>query len=501
MSFKIIPPGDRITKGSVLNQLVDVIQEDLSGSATRRKYQVFVTGGVGPGITSSLFQTIYDQDFSLQTANPILDITVGLFTGSMTITSSNASGAPSKDQAGKYLFASNSIMLREKMDIYQQFAAKLKGDPLGPFTTPYGTNVTTGINKTGANSLINNNLIGEAIFLSFKRLFSRDSIKRETFAMRWYDRLNDVPMMTYSALDSATSTQQLTLPTQAGVLTGALGSTMTGPGNLMQTSSGSVRIITDFNAANSIQNTPGGTVGNLYFADNATAGKEIGLIYYDAGIVVLNARKACDGNQAVIGTVSAMRSGQITPYLNSPYGIIPDGKTLIGAPQSGNGDSSINGGSQFINDPPTWTPPATGVVAFPLHYEDARNSGARFVPDFFYSGSMDNIIDHVASCRLSSGSLTAATFQNNTEINSKIYLCRANASSFNFSSNPTFVNSANSIVVVPTGDDTGLERTFTFITTVGLYDGQNNLLAVGKLSRPVEKNDEKDLTIRVRLDF
>ena len=67
--------------------------------------------------------------------------------------------------------------------------------------------------------------------------------------------------------------------------------------------------------------------------------------------------------------------------------------------------------------------------------------------------------------------------------------------------NYKYVNSTNDIVVVPTGDDTGLERSFTFITTVGLYDGQNNLLAVGKLSRPVEKNDDKDLTIRVRLDF
>jgi hypothetical protein len=379
-------------------------------------------------------------------------------------------------------------MLREKMDVYQQFAARLKGDPLSPFTTPYGTNVATGINKTGANSLINNNLIGEAIFLSFKRLFSRDSIKRETFAMRWYDRLNDLSTRTYAALDSTDATL-VTLPNQGNILSG---SGTSGPGNLMQTSSGSVRIITDFNAANSIQNTPGGTVGNLYFADNATAGKEIGLIYYDAGIVVLNARKACDGNQAVLGTVSAMRSGQLTPYSGAPYGVIPDGKTLLGAPQSANGDPSINGGTQAFTDTP---------ITSPTHYEFARNSGARFVPDFFYSGSMDNIIDHVASCRLSSGSLTAATFQNNTEINSKIYLCRANASSFNFSSNPTFVNSANSIVVVPTGDDTGLERTFTFITTVGLYDGQNNLLAVGKLSRPVEKNDEKDLTIRVRLDF
>ena len=70
-TFKELTAADIKTSRSFLNQLVDVISEDISGSTTRRKYQVFVTGGVGPGITSSLFQTVYDQDFSLQTANPV----------------------------------------------------------------------------------------------------------------------------------------------------------------------------------------------------------------------------------------------------------------------------------------------------------------------------------------------------------------------------------------------------------------------------------------------
>ena len=45
------------------------------------------------------------------------------------------------------------------------------------------------------------------------------------------------------------------------------------------------------------------------------------------------------------------------------------------------------------------------------------------------------------------------------------------------------------------------KKSFSFVTTVGLYDANEQLLAVAKLSRPVEKNDEKDLTFRVRLDF
>ena len=79
--FKELTPGNIKSSRSYLSQLIDVLQEDISGSSSRRKYQVFVTGGVGPGVTSSLFQTVYDQDFSLQTANAVMDMTVGLFEG------------------------------------------------------------------------------------------------------------------------------------------------------------------------------------------------------------------------------------------------------------------------------------------------------------------------------------------------------------------------------------------------------------------------------------
>ena len=78
-TYKAIDPSDINTATSFLNQLIDVIQEDISSSVSRRKYQVFVTGGLGPGVTSSLFQTVYDQDFTLQTANAVFDCTIGIF--------------------------------------------------------------------------------------------------------------------------------------------------------------------------------------------------------------------------------------------------------------------------------------------------------------------------------------------------------------------------------------------------------------------------------------
>ena len=105
-TFKEISAADIKTSRSALNQLVDIIQEDVSGSITRKSYEVFVTGGVGPGVTSSLFQTVYDQDFTLQSANAIFDMSVGLNPKGDIIT--NASTG--EDSSGKKLFPSSSLI-------------------------------------------------------------------------------------------------------------------------------------------------------------------------------------------------------------------------------------------------------------------------------------------------------------------------------------------------------------------------------------------------------
>mgnify|MGYP003980573421 FL=1 len=125
---------------------------------------------------------------------------------------------------------------------------------------------------------------------------------------------------------------------------------------------------------------------------------------------------------------------------------------------------------------------------------------AKYIPDLLVSASIDQILDHFATCRFQSGTLTAMTFQNVTTINSTLIFCRATADEFNYSTNPTFTNTSGRIRVVDQGQEDS-QRSFTFPTTVGLHDEFGNLLAVAKLSRPIEKNDERDVTFRVRLDF
>jgi hypothetical protein len=87
-------------------------------------------------------------------------------------------------------------------------------------------------------------------------------------------------------------------------------------------------------------------------------------------------------------------------------------------------------------------------------------------------------------------------FNNTTELNSTIYFCRANHNEFNYSANPTYVTASKIRV-----KDQKLDQPISYPTTVGLYSADNELLAVAKLSEPLKKSPDQELTLRVRLDY
>jgi len=367
---------------------VDIINTDISASSTRRKFQVFVTGGVGPGVTSSLFQTVYDQDFTLQTANPVFDLTVGLAEDSEVVTNAG----PTTDANGKLLFGSDTLMMREKIDLYQQFAQNLLGDAASVFTA-----------RSGSNSYE----IKEAAFLCFKRLFARDQMKRETFALRYFPSA--------SAADGATSQ------------------------NLRSAPASTTKILTDINSSVNKEFTFGGQVSTV--VDSANTTSPLGLLYIDKGIFVMDLSRSMDQSVMITGSNDGVTATG-TAYLSGTFD-----KLLL-------------------------------------------------------SASIDDIVDHIASTRFLSGTVdqTAVTFQNITNINSSLFFARLAADEFNYSSNPTYVDSANRIVVIDEGQEE-TQRSFTFVSSIGLYDAYDNLLAVSKLSRPVLKDDERDITFKVRLDY
>lgn len=87
-------------------------------------------------------------------------------------------------------------------------------------------------------------------------------------------------------------------------------------------------------------------------------------------------------------------------------------------------------------------------------------------------------------------------FNNTTELNSTVYFCRVNHNEFNYSSNPTYLESSRIRVKTQATDDP-----VAYITTVGLYNDNNELLAVAKLSEALKKTSSTEFTIRARLDY
>jgi len=101
-----------------------------------------------------------------------------------------------------------------------------------------------------------------------------------------------------------------------------------------------------------------------------------------------------------------------------------------------------------------------------------------------------------ASCDSLRNRMYDLSFNNTTELNSTIYFCRTNHDEFNYSSNPTYLSSSR-IVVKNSEEDVPV----SYITTVGLYSADNELLATAKLSEPLKKDPTVELTVRVRLDY
>ena len=88
-------------------------------------------------------------------------------------------------------------------------------------------------------------------------------------------------------------------------------------------------------------------------------------------------------------------------------------------------------------------------------------------------------------------------FNNTTELNSTIYFTRANTGDFNYSSNPTYLSASK----IRVKGENPFAEPVSYITTVGLYSADNELLAVAKLSEPLKKTPSNELTLRVRLDY
>ena len=82
-------------------------------------------------------------------------------------------------------------------------------------------------------------------------------------------------------------------------------------------------------------------------------------------------------------------------------------------------------------------------------------------------------------------------------ISSDYVFVRARNSEFNYSENPSFISGSTGEVIF----SNFINAPQTYITTVGMYNDMNELIAVAKMSRPLLKDFTKEALIRVKLDF
>ena len=551
-SYISIDRSNITNKKSKVRQLVDIVQLDIASTdsnSTRKSYEVFVSGVSDQNITSSLYQTVFDQSFALGTANPLFDITIGslLEESGSTLTVNGISSGLSRDAGGKIIgFNSDGSnpMMREKINVYRQFAQNLLGDADAAFFLPHSaTAEAEGLNDAGRKTGTLAKKIKGAVFICFRRLFTRDNIHKGSFGLK----LHKSAVRTYSDFLGTDST---------GTAKTNLDSEVTD--SLASSESNTLYVIDDALSATNLTISPiAGEVSTLKDA----SGNHVGVIFYDSGIIVLDAERSFDVDQLIRGVINSVSTADA--FLGGAdrddekfvaYGKINSGdplkyfypvylnqntandRTRLGGGsanfsvflEEGDANTNIAIPLYMPNTLPstssttsgTETRPSALDLKYPLlvtgsnivgssdYYTSVTNgshkipSGSSLLNDSFYpglwtSGTIDEVLDHICTTRFGRGNNSSMTFRNETFINSSFIFCRAAPTQLNYSTNPTYTDDKGDIVAI----DKDTNDTFSYVTTIGLYDAAGELLAVAKTSRPIEKNPETDLSIRIRLDY
>lgn len=113
--------------------------------------------------------------------------------------------------------------------------------------------------------------------------------------------------------------------------------------------------------------------------------------------------------------------------------------------------------------------------------------------------SRSNNSDGLNTQRLFDAISLGSSFSLNSQetITSDYVFVRARNSEFNYSENPSFISGSTGEVIY----SNFINQPQVYLTTVGMYNDSNDLLAVAKISRPLLKDFTKEALIRVKLDF
>jgi len=177
-------------------------------------------------------------------------------------------------------------------------------------------------------------------------------------------------------------------------------------------------------------------------------------------------------------------NGTAISTANSVVGAVSNGMTISGS----YGLFLPDIGTIILNAPALDLPHVNGGIS--LGTIRTLNTNANNPLRLFSTGS--------GTRGLTTGSVTSNFSLNSNEtITSDFVFCRARNAEFNYTENPSFISGSTGAVLY----DLFINSPITYITTVGMYNDSNELLAVAKLSKPLKKDFTKEALIRVKLDF
>lgn len=183
-------------------------------------------------------------------------------------------------------------------------------------------------------------------------------------------------------------------------------------------------------------------------------------------------------NSQVVSSVQFNDAGRVFQLVSGSAGSVFTGV-------NSNGYSENQGSYGFF------LPDISTLLLNPL----AISESAGIVP---VATDSDNKANYELIYNAISGSGAANFVLNSSEtITSDFIFVRPRSSQFNYSENPSFISGSTGEVIY----DSFVNNPQTYITTVGLYNDNSELLAVAKLSKPLKKDFTKEALIRVKLDF
>lgn len=127
--------------------------------------------------------------------------------------------------------------------------------------------------------------------------------------------------------------------------------------------------------------------------------------------------------------------------------------------------------------------PVNGGIGIPLDQTTSISYNAT------YGTNATNLFNAL----INGGSFSLQSYET---VSSAYFFTRVKNQEYNYTTNPSIIDSNGNILF-----DSMVNNPQTFPTTIGLYNNNNELLAVAKLSKPLPKDFTKELNIRVKLSF